>query len=83
MSLSAANKEDTTTYIRSFWDDLTGDKVELVTQTFDSTTGGGETYPGINYILVVKGASWATAADRPIVLGSHYDSVHATAGMPV
>ena len=30
---------------------------------------------GKNYVLIVKGQKWGNYADRPILLGTHYDSV--------
>ena len=77
--LTPENKQLTGDYIYEFWDDLTTENVELFNQTFQYPEGS-ENYTGINFILVVKGASWGTSDDKPSLLGAHYDSVNTTAG---
>ena len=41
---------------------------------------GDTRYDGKNYVLIVKGQQWGSAEDRPILLGTHYDSVPGTPG---
>lgn len=35
---------------------------------------------GANIISVVKGSTWSTAEDRPVVVGAHWDTVNFTPG---